>query len=225
MAVVVVDGIIGAGKTFFINALIHTLKEGGINATFITEPVDIWEKNGRLKDFYENPSRRAYQFQTRVLLDRIKGIKKGVSENNCDVYILERSIYTDLVFMKNLFDDNIVDTSEYEDYLELWEEWEKHMPITPSLFIYLEVDIDIAMKRIKKRKRNGEGTISKKYLEGLKKSYEFFIGNTVNTGKSVVKVNRVDANIDFSIPEYTSNIKYCMGLCTDSERKLKINFL
>jgi len=202
--VIVVDGIIGAGKTVLINeCLVPILSKRGLRITVIGESVEKWERTGRLKQFYENKSRRGYQFQTRVFHDRVKKSQKKFRKykSSTDVFLLERSIFTDLLFMEMLYEDGEIDKSEYEDYKILWTMWEKVMPFKPDLFVYLKPDVDIIMKRVNERDRDGE-------KKGVPKSYQIKLQEKHNNflGKEFVNISK-------------SNTVPCFHLATNSNFK------
>src|SRR3990167_7037947 len=124
--IVVVDAIIGAGKTTLIrDCLIPLLTLKGWRVTEIREPVEKWKTTGRLQQFYNDPHRRGYQFQTRAFHDRIRESqeKYRLYKDSTDIFIIERSIFTDKLFMKMLLESNTIDITEYEDYFDLWTMW------------------------------------------------------------------------------------------------------
>ena len=138
--VVVVDGIISAGKTTYINMILKKLTEKGWKVTIVKEPVDKWKTSGLLKRFYKDPSRWGYHFQTKAFHDRVMENvemfnKFGASS---DIFILERSCFTDNLFMELLHESKLVDDMEFQDYKEWWSLWYKVMPYEPDLFIYLK---------------------------------------------------------------------------------------
>lgn len=183
--VIVIDGIIGCGKTTLIEeCLVPTLTMKGYKVTVVKEPVDKWKDSGSLQQFYKDPSRRAYQFQTRASHDRIKECQKQYRKysHDTDIFLLERSIYTDMLFMKTLLESNTIDETEYRDYKELWKMWEELMPFVPDLFVYLRPDVKVAMERLHKRNREGE-TVSIKYQKALQDKHDEFLG------KDMVKIS------------------------------------
>lgn len=182
--VLVVDGIIGAGKTTLIqDCLVPLLSEWGLRITVVPEPVEKWKSSGRLKQFYEDPARRGYQFQTRAFHDRVKMSQEVFRKYaaHTDVFLLERSVFTDLLFMESLHESGTIDDSEYEDYMDLWTMWEEVMPFRPDLFVYLKPDVDVAMDRLRERNRDGEAGVSKEYQIALEQKHDAFLG-----GKFVV---------------------------------------
>lgn len=200
--VVVIDGIIGAGKSTLISkCLLPEMKRRGLSVTLVTEPVEKWKSSGALEQFYAAPARRAYQFQTRVFHDRIKEMQKQWESNGTTsaIFILERSIFTDRIFMDMLFEAEQVDETEYRDYNELWTMWSKLMPCEPDLFIYLRPSLDATMARVAKRARVGEGSVSRTYQQGLLDKHDDFLspdGATIGARK--VPVYPLDTDDNFA---------------------------
>lgn len=186
--VVVVDGIIGAGKTVLINkCFAPLLRNKGMTVTIVSEPVEIWKESGRLQQFYDDPSRRGFQFQIRAFHDRVRNSQAMFREHGgtTDIFILERSIFTDMLFMKSLYESGTVDKSEFEDYSSLWEMWREVMPFSPDLFVYLKPSIDVAMTRILERNRGEEVGVTKNYQEVLEQKHDdFFRRNNVDISTS-----------------------------------------
>lgn len=179
--VIVVDGIIGAGKTTFIDkCLVPYLRAQGLIVAVVEEPVELWKESGALKQFYEDPSRRAYQFQTRAFHDRIKMVLERFRayKDTADVFILERSIFTDVLFMEMLHESGTIDETEYVDYMDIWTMWSNLMPFTPDLFVYLRPPVEEAMKRLRHRNRDGEAGVSQAYQTDLLKKHDKFLGHS-----------------------------------------------
>jgi len=198
---IVVDGIIGAGKTTIIrDYIIPALLKLGLKVVEIKEPVDLWQTSGRLEQFYNDPKHRSFQFQIMAFHDRITEVIKMASEK-ADVFISERSILTDTIFAKTLFDTGMMDKTEFEDYHSLWKMWSKLMPIKPDLFIYLRPPIDVCMQRIKKRNRKGEENIELDYQEKLLKYHDETFMDKIEFGSKIVKCIRVENNDECIIKE------------------------
>jgi deoxyadenosine/deoxycytidine kinase len=177
--VVVVDGIIGSGKSTIIReCLIPILTKKGWRVTEVREPVEIWRKTGRLDDFYKNPSRRGFQFQTMVFHDRVAESqqKHQLYKDSTDVFLLERSVFTDILFMQMLRESGTIEQGEYDDYLRLWTMWEKVMPFKPDLFVYLKPDLKICMERLRERHRGEELSVDIDYQCRLETKHDEFLG-------------------------------------------------
>jgi deoxyadenosine/deoxycytidine kinase len=191
LLVVTVDGGIGAGKSVYINMIARKLSQRGWRITIIKEPVEKWRESGILDLFYKDPKRWAYHFQTKAFHDRVVENIDAFAAHGAtsDIFILERSPFTDNLFMEVLHDDHLVTELEYRDYQQWWALWYKVMPYAPNMFIYLRPDIDVQMARIEERNRSeelsagGKGGVTKEYQEKLvAKHDEFFKDDMVKVG-------------------------------------------
>jgi len=189
-----VEGNIGTGKSTFLTSLSSEFK-------VILEPVDEWSKmknaNGKniLEEFYSDPSRNAYLFQSIAFRSRMKNIV-----NRCDdVCFVERSIYTDRnVFAKTCRDDGLIGDIEWDDYVS-WFDWlTTEFQVHPKGFVYLRCEPEVSLERIKKRNRSGEENISLEYLKKLHAKHDDWLLNFPN-------VLVVDVNED-GTPEQTRDI-------------------
>lgn len=176
--VVVVDGIIGAGKTTLLEkCLLPELARRGLRVKLVEEPVEQWKESGALKQFYEDPRRRAFQFQTRAFHDRVSTMRQRWSESHqeVDLFLMERSIFTDRIFMEMLKQSGTVDATEYRDYFSLWQMWCELLPATPDLFVYLKPTLKTAMSRLRSRGREGEDGISESYQRDLQAMHDKYL--------------------------------------------------
>jgi deoxyadenosine/deoxycytidine kinase len=198
---IVVDGIIGAGKSVLSSeCLIPELTKLGLKVVEIQEPVEKWKRSGHLQRFYENPSREAFRFQIKVFHDRIQECRKTHLKygNDADLFILERSIFTDCLFMNMLLADGIIDQSQHDDYMELWAMWSELMPFSPDMFIYLRPSIDTCMSRLRQRNRDGEAGVSMKYQTALMKEHDCFLkGTTVSIDDRQIPLLILNTNANF----------------------------
>lgn len=165
---IIVDGIIGAGKSTV--------------ASFLSETLDIKLYQEILEDhsesltqrmldrFYENQSRWSAITQVMFLNHRFKDLKR--IEKESDQGILDRSIYGDEIFAKTIYQRGQMLEDELIIYQELLSNMLEHIK-APELLIYLDVSVDTALERIRKRSRSTEGEmIPRDYLLDLKRNYE-----------------------------------------------------
>jgi deoxyadenosine/deoxycytidine kinase len=182
--VVVVDGIISAGKTTYITMLTSHLTKRGWKVTVVKEPVDKWKSTGLLQRFYGDPARWGYHFQTMAFVDRVNEnismFEKYGHQEGRNVFILERSCFTDILFMELLYESKLVDDLEMNNYRDWVSLWRKAMPYEPDLFIYLKPSVEVCMKRIRERNRPGEEGVSDDYQSKLQEKHNnFFINDYV----------------------------------------------
>jgi len=172
--------------TLIHRCLLPILLERGWKVTIVDEPVSKWESDKLLKKFYENPERYAYHFQTKAFHDRVRECQSQFKKHkdDTDVFILERSVFSDTIFMNTLHDLGTVDDMEMEHYKEWWELWEEVMPFRPDMFIYLKPNLDVCMGRVRERARDGEEGVRKDYQVLLEQRHdEFFKGDAVEVAK------------------------------------------
>ncbi len=203
--VIVIDGIISAGKTEYINMLKQDITEYKIY--LVKEPVDKWLECGILERFYNDPKRWAYHFQTKAFHDRItenirvyKEYLQSGPHDKPALFLLERSPYTDNLFIEMLYDTKVIDDMEMANYREWWHLWYQILPYKIDAFIYLSADIDTSMKRIEERHRQGESRITRDYQDKLKlKHDELFKEPYLNLSDNNIKVPvfRIRNNDDY----------------------------
>ncbi|MBF4693560.1 deoxynucleoside kinase [Fusibacter ferrireducens] len=165
---IVIDGIIGAGKSTV--------------GKFLSESLDLpifeeLKSDGKdslaqrmLDLFYEEPSRWSAIIQVMFLNDRFKDIKRIEAMGNRA--ILDRSIYGDEIFAKTIHDRGQMTNDEYMIYKNVLHNMLEHIKV-PEVLIYIDVSVDTALHRINFRGRSTEGDlIPRDYLVDLQKNYE-----------------------------------------------------
>lgn len=167
----VVEGNIGAGKSTFLK-VINTF----LNAQVVYEPHEKWQnvKGENLLDrFYSDTKRWAYTFQTYAFVTRILEREKAALSNGYPFQILERSVYSDrYCFAKNCYELGLMNALEWKLYQE-WFSWlvDTYMA-KPSGFIYLQTDPLVCYKRLLKRNRQEETSVTLDYLQLLHDKHE-----------------------------------------------------
>jgi len=196
--IISIEGIVGAGKTTFINnCLVEILTAKGFNVKIAREPVDLWVEI--LPMFYKDPKRWGYFFQTKALVDRIGVLTDAIKhDTNADIIICERGIVSDSIFMETMRQQEKVTEMEYTTYKALWDIVVKTILFTPNLYVYLSPDVNEAMKRVKIRSRDGEEDLAVGYQHILKLNHDKMFGdNFIDIGDNKVPVLKIDANLNF----------------------------
>lgn len=156
--VIVVDGVIAAGKTELVRALGEWLTARGYRVALILEPVDDWERIGILGKFYgEGPGRWGYSFQTYVYTSRIKAILEAVAaQPDADVYVLERAPPTDRVFMATSEAQmDPVELAMYSTWCDMHDRllpW----PLARATAVFIQPSLEVCMERLRARSRRSE---------------------------------------------------------------------
>lgn len=199
-----IDGVVGVGKS----TLMNKFKEYKGYKAF-PEPV---VNNPVLSKFYSDRKRWSFPLQIFFLNKRFEHIKNTAKYNKV---VLDRSIYCDIIFAKMLRDSGDMTKEEYDIYYELLHNMLEHAK-KPTLTIYLEVSVDEAIRRIKKRGRDYELIVEREYWERLNRYYRDFFKNY--TYSPVLKIN-VD-NFDFeNNPE---DLNYILNLIDKKLNELKV---
>ncbi|MDT1940067.1 MULTISPECIES: deoxynucleoside kinase [Carnobacterium] len=148
-AVIVLAGMIGAGKSTYTKLISEALESDAFY-----ESVD---DNRILEKFYEDPKRWAFSLQIYFLNTRFRSIKQALQHQH---NVLDRSIYEDALFTKINHQQGNMSDAEMDAYLDLldnmMEELDSLPKKAPDLLIYLRGSLDTVLSRIKKRGRSFE---------------------------------------------------------------------
>jgi len=158
-----VEGIIGAGKSTLAEIL---SKELGLRR--FLEPVD---SNPYLADFYKDPKRWAFPMQIELMSHRY-AMQKEAAYGAARGFgaVLDRGMPGDRVFCKLHMLAGNMDEREWDTYERLYEVMACSLTV-PSILIFLDVDPEVALERVKTRARGAEVGIDLKYLNDLRKGY------------------------------------------------------
>ena len=203
---IVVDGVIGAGKTTTIkeiekrlNKLNDYYNDEIINIKIIAiyEPVENWKSSGALEYFYKDIPKHAYSFQTLTYITRISTLIDSIYDNpDANIYIMERSIFTDrYIFMELL--KPLISELEMNMYNQWCDMWGYILPMRVDKWVLLNTSLEESLKRIASRNRDGETNgISIEYQTNLYKKHIEFYEKLKNDGKPVVVIesNIMDEN-------------------------------
>lgn len=202
--VIDVEGIIGAGKTTIIEeCLIPLFESKGLKVVLVKEPVDNWGEI--LPRFYKDPARWGYHFQTKAFLDRVNESNKmwDAHKDEADIFICERGVMSDTLFMKTLYEQGHVDDLEWKHYQEWWAMWDRVMPFSPDLFVYLTPTMDEVMRRVRLRARDGEEGVGREYQMLLKDKHDemFDRDSVAMSPTNVVPIHRIETDSNFKDDE------------------------
>ena len=175
---IAVEGPIGVGKTSLTNLLSKQFR-----GTKILEDVD----NPFLEDFYKDKRGAAFRTELFFLLSRFDQQRS----------IAQRDLFTELVLADYTFPKSRIfayltlDDSELMIYNRLYELLYETVP-KPDLVIYLQGSLDTLLRRIKKRGRAYEKSISSSYLQELSEAYSHYFYRYDETPLLVVNTNDID---------------------------------
>jgi deoxyadenosine/deoxycytidine kinase len=194
---IIVDGVIGAGKTTVISLIEKKINsDGKLKIKAIYEPVKLWNDTGALQYFYDNIEKHCYEFQTYSYITRIQSVIDEIYKcQDADIYILERSIWTDkYIFMELL--KELVGEMRFNMYNTWWDMWSYIMPMRVDKWVLLDTSLEESLKRINSRNRNGESAIDKDYQTNLYVKHIEFYNKLKEENKPVIIIesNIMDTN-------------------------------
>lgn len=200
---ILVEGNIGAGKSTFLSLL------GSQTKDFIIaqEPVESWHKkeegSNLLGKFYKEPQRWAYTLETFAMAARLQNHLEYTKANK--PVIVERSIYSGhYCFAKNDFIAGYMSDVEWALYQQWFTTLVESFIKPPKCFIYLQVDPEIALERIKKRGRSGEETINAEYLKDIHQRHEEFLIQKIDLSYSLINVPVKVISVDEGVNQNTA---------------------
>ncbi len=176
---IVVEGVIGAGKTSLTRMLAERL-----GAKLVLEEV---EENPFLKDFYRDRERFAFQTQMHFLFSRFQQ-----QRNLRQMELFSERMVADYLFQKDRIFASLT-LSERE--LALYERlvgWLELEVLPPDIVVYLQAHPDTLLKRIHKRGRPFEKDMDPDYIKQLNEAYNHFFFHYVGSPLLVVNTNAID---------------------------------
>jgi len=176
---IVVEGVIGAGKTSLCRLLAQSL-----DARLTLEVV---EENPFLPRFYEDRAAYAFVTQNFFLLSRYQQQMELIQ-----LELFSGTLVADYLFAKDRIFANI---NLADDELRLYERLasileERIRP--PDLVVYLQASTEVLMERIRWRGRSYERDMDEGYIQTLNEAYNYFFFHYEDTPLLVVNTNELD---------------------------------
>jgi deoxyadenosine/deoxycytidine kinase len=198
--VVIVEGIIGAGKSSFSKELAYEL---GNDTLYLQEPDEKNNANPYLANFYSEPSRWAYTMQTHLLQARYKMHlhAQWYAMTTGQDAVLDRSYFGDTAFARLQLAMGDMTKDEFETYQSIYHAMTASV-LLPTACVHLQVEPEVAQQRIARRMqeqtgRSCEDAIDIQYLKDLKTEEEKVVKTLEAQG---VRVLTVDWNEDRNDP-------------------------
>ena len=191
---IVIEGVIGAGKTTLAEKLKDALK-----AEFIQEQ---FEANPFLEKFYNDRKRFAFQTQMFFLVNRFKQQEQLNQGNLFTDYLV-----SDYLFHKDqIFAYLNLNGEELKLYESIFPQLARNLR-KPDLVVYLQSSVDRLIYNIKKRGRKIERSVTRGYIEELSEAYNHFFFHFNDAPLLIVNSTEIDfVNNDADFKELFTQI-------------------
>lgn len=176
----VIEGNIGAGKTFLATKLARDTGSRLILEQFSDNPF--------LARFYEDPDRYAFQVELSFLSERYQHIKTEMGHPDLfqQTVISDYFLAKSFIFSKyNLKDDEMILFEKLYSIINL------QVP-RPELYVYLHVPVEKLLDNIKKRGRSYEQGIQADYLKEVQDGYFGFFKSQTDLKIVVIDTSQID---------------------------------
>ncbi len=201
---VVIEGLIGAGKT----SLSRKIAEH-FNAKLILEQ---FADNPFLPKFYKDPDKYSFQLELSFLAERYHQLKNELISGD----LFKSFLISDYYFTKSLiFAKSTLADDEYRLFRNLFNIILTTLP-KPDLYVFLHLNPENALKNIKKRGREYEQSIDINYLDKIRNNYFEYFKQEQNLKFLIIDTNGIDFvnnKADFnSLINVIFNQEYKIGL-------------
>jgi deoxyadenosine/deoxycytidine kinase len=209
--IVWVEGPIAAGKTTLSKQIAEAL-----NLRPLFEPV---ESNPYLELFYKDPKSCAFAMQIHLLhcryaMQQIAAFEATMNGGYSGA-VLDRGMPGDRVFARLHREAGNITELEWQTYERAYNTMVCTL-IPPSVIVYLDVEPEVALERVKNRKRGAESGMSLDYLRDLRKGYMDLLVEIESKNHSWsrgMEIMRVPWNVDHQSPDKIINeLKYKLRL-------------
>jgi deoxycitidine kinase len=212
------EGNIGVGKTTFLGLIEKKCPEIDV----VREPVKNWTQEdfgqSLLGNFYQSPSRWAFTLETFAMVSRLMHhvTQQGHQKNR---FVMERSIFSGhYCFAMNGRESGFFNEVEWDVYCQ-WVDFFFSKNFHPPLgFIYLRATPERCFKRVSKRSRRGEESLTLEYMRSIHSWHEKFLVEKAGVFERLKKVPVLvlDCENDFEADEevlegHLSKIKNFVG--------------
>jgi deoxyadenosine/deoxycytidine kinase len=176
---IVIEGVIGAGKTTLARMLGEVLEARVVLEEF--------EENPFLERFYADQKRWAFQTQLAFLASRFRQQKDLGTRD-----LFHRAIISDYSFDKDrIFAHQTLSGDELQLYESLYRIMEPNTPV-PDLVVYLQSPVDRLMRNIRQRDRSYERDIDPEYIASLHEAYETYFRHYSKSPLLIVRGQGLD---------------------------------
>jgi len=173
--VLVLEGLIGVGKTTLGKSLKKYFTDSGIKCKFFKE----YMNKELLVMYLEDKEKYAFLFQGIMVTKRVQIYKKALEFSRQGGFaIVDRGIMGDMAFAKMQFDNGFFTPKEYDTYNSLIK---KERISSPDITLYLKTSPKVAFDRMLNRGSEAEKkSYTLKYFQDLESAHLKIFENNIN---------------------------------------------
>ena len=163
MRKVFISGNIGSGKETVLRYLQEVLTNRNIKVKTILEPVELWRESGFLKRLYNGEYLEFQKYAISTRVDTINAKYQEAIDENCQLVLIETNPFVDF---------HVYSRTVLENIYEYFEHWKTETQRLLFDFkkcdnLFIDVPPEVCLRRIEKRGRSEEKTVSLTYLQNL----------------------------------------------------------
>jgi deoxyadenosine/deoxycytidine kinase len=147
---VAISGNTAAGKSTLVGELTRCLRANGKRAIGINERS---LHHPLLPLMFYEPTKYALGIQLNFLLQRHLVLYRWLDLGY--VVVIERSHFDDRLYMQTHLDQGNISAAEFAAYDQLFETLSRRLP-DPDIYIFLDVPVELSLKRLKRAAESGE---------------------------------------------------------------------
>jgi deoxyadenosine/deoxycytidine kinase len=159
-----------------------------------SEDATVSEQKSILKLFYGDMKRWGFLFQVKAFTSRLRLLCEQLGrlaleyteEGDQIVVLSERSLITDRIFFRNLYEHGVVTPAEWEIYNEFYETVTTEVSKHHELMLYVDTPPAKCDERVKRRDREGEDDIPMQYMLDLDDQHKRMLSDFVQESKRQV---------------------------------------
>ena len=192
--VVIIEGLIGSGKTCLTRDLGDVFKSQGDNTLVIFEPDEKDNANPYLAMYYDDPARWSFTMQAHLLASRFRMHLNAQwhAMQGAGYAILDRSYFGDTAFAKVQVKRGLMSPDEFATYSLLYHGMTASV-LLPAVCVRLQVSPETCNRRIKKRMeaetgRTCENAIDLGYLRDLDDEINHMVGVLRSQGVTILDI-------------------------------------
>ena len=161
--VIFINGNIGSGKETTLKYLEESLTNRGIKVKTILEPVELWRESGMLQRLYNGAFLEFQKYAITTRIDTINAKYQEAINESCKLVLVETNPFVDLYVYSRT---TILDIYEYFEHWKI-ESQRLSFDFKKCDNLFIDVSPEVCLKRIEKRGRSEEKTVSLVYLQKL----------------------------------------------------------